>query len=134
MYVCMCMLSTCTNVCMYVYVFVCLWPRTSALDPACSRKVCGIEKIFRLIYIAPARAFVVRTRAQISTGVPSHIHIYINLSAINTRDMPHRGPRFNFFTLRMCRSLSLSFLSYFFRSLPLFRTIYENDDSYVKLH
>lgn len=60
--------------------------------------------------------------------------------------MPDRGPRFNLFTARVCRtdyatfSLPLSFsltLALSFSpslSLPLFRLTYKNGDSYVKLH
>lgn len=73
----------------------------------------------------------------------SYTYIYIyKFARDNNTDMPDRGPRFNLFTARVCRtdyatfSLPLSFsltlaLSF---SLPLFRLTYKNGDSYVKLH
>lgn len=127
MYTCLlcmytCILSTCTSGCVCVCVAAHERPRSRVFA-----KSAWVEKIFRLIYM---RRFAC-TRARITPAcllIYIYMYIYINLSAINTRDMPHRDSRFNFFNLRMCRtrlcrylSLSLTpFLSYsFFLSFSL---------------
>lgn len=97
---------------------VCVWPCTSVLNLACSRKV-RVEKIFRLIYM---RRFAC-TRTRITSTCFSYIYIYICIYEFvrdkYTRYAPSR-PAFQFyysnFILRKCRTdyVTVSL----FRSLP----------------